>query len=106
MTARHRLPDRRAAESFDLEVAGLRYTATVGFYPDGRIGELFIVNHKAGSEAGIWASDSAIAASIALQFGMPLEVLQHAVRRDAQGRALSPLGVALDMLAVDGGGPC
>jgi hypothetical protein len=95
--ARERLPNRRAAETFDLDVGGLKFSATLGFYPDGRVGEVFIVNHKAGSEAGIMACDAAIAASIALQHGAPLEVLRHAVRRDAQGRALSPLGAALDL---------
>jgi len=46
MNARQRLPGRRLAETFELEVAGLRYTATVGRFPDGRIGELFLNNHK------------------------------------------------------------
>jgi hypothetical protein len=36
MTARSRLPNRRLAETFSIEVAGLRYTATIGRYPDGR----------------------------------------------------------------------
>jgi hypothetical protein len=57
---RERLPDRRPAETFDVEACGLRYTCTIGRYPDGRIGEIFLVNHKAGSQAGIMASDSAV----------------------------------------------
>jgi ribonucleoside-diphosphate reductase alpha chain len=44
------------------------------------------------------ASDAAIAASLSLQFGCPAEVLRKALKRDGQGRALSPLGVALDQL--------
>jgi hypothetical protein len=42
MTTRNRLPDRRPAESFELEVEGIRYTATLGRFPDGTIGELFL----------------------------------------------------------------
>jgi hypothetical protein len=45
------------------------------------------------------ARDSAIAASLALQYGCPLEVLQRAVLRDARGRTSTPLGAALDLLA-------
>ena len=46
---RERLPNRRLGETFELEVAGLRYTATVGRFPDGRIAELFLQNHKSAS---------------------------------------------------------
>jgi hypothetical protein len=69
LTLRERRPTRRFAETFDVETAGLRFTTTIGRYQDGRIGEIFITNHKAGSQAGIMASDSAVAASIALQYG-------------------------------------
>jgi hypothetical protein len=40
--ARQRLANRRAAETFQLEAGGLRYTCTVGRFPDGSIGELFL----------------------------------------------------------------
>jgi len=64
---RERLPNRRHAETFSVEAMGLKFRATVGRYPDGRIGEIFLTNHKAGSAAGIMASDAAVMASIALQ---------------------------------------
>jgi ribonucleoside-diphosphate reductase alpha chain len=48
------------------------------------------------------ASDAAIAASLALQFGCPAEVLRRALKRDGQGKASSPLGVALDRLDQQG----
>jgi hypothetical protein len=72
--ARQRLPDRRASETFSLECAGLAYTATVSRFADGRLGEIFLSNHKAGSHADTAARDAAIACSIALQFGADLEV--------------------------------
>jgi hypothetical protein len=99
---RERLPNRRAAETFDVEAGGLKYTATAGFYPDGRVGELFIVNHKQGSQAGILASDSAVAASLAMQHGASIDELRHALRRDPHGRPLGPLAAALDLVAETG----
>jgi len=65
---RTRLPDRRPAMSFDLTVAGLQFTATVGSV-NGRVMEVFLQNHKPGSAADFFARDAAIAASLALQFG-------------------------------------
>ncbi len=62
---RCRLPNRRPAETFELEVAGLKYTATVGRFPDGRVGEIFLTNHKSNSAADTAARDTAITASIA-----------------------------------------
>ena len=35
MKSSRNLPDRRPAESFELEVEGIRYTATLGRFPDG-----------------------------------------------------------------------
>jgi ribonucleoside-diphosphate reductase alpha chain len=100
MSERRRLPDRRGSITFDVEAFGLRFTVTASPFDGGSIGELFIQNHKADSGAGIMASDSAIAASLALQYGCPADVLRKALSRDRQGRASSPLGVALDTLAV------
>jgi hypothetical protein len=60
-----------------------------------------MTNHKAGSTAGIMASDSAVLCSIALQHGVPLHVLRGALMRDPQGRAIGPLGTALDRIAAE-----
>ena len=38
-------------------------------------------------------------AAIALQYGVPLETIRHALMRDSQGRASGPLAVALDRIA-------
>jgi hypothetical protein len=100
---RERLPNRRAAETFDLEALGLKFRATIGRHPNGEVGEIFLSNHRVNSMAGIMASDAAVVASIALQYGVPLETLRRALMRDPQGRALSPLGVALDTIAKEEG---
>jgi hypothetical protein len=97
--ARARLPNRRHSKTFELTLGGLRYTVTVSRFIDGRIGEIFLQNHKPGSQSDSNARDAAVAASLALQFGCPLEVLRRALLRDAQGRPSTPLGAALDQLA-------
>jgi ribonucleoside-diphosphate reductase alpha chain len=93
------LPDRRASETFELEVDGLQYRATVSRFDDGALGEIFLTNHKTGSAADTAARDSAIVCSMALQFGTDLDTIRKALCRNSQGKAESPLGVALDMLA-------
>jgi hypothetical protein len=96
---RKRLSNRRASETFSLECAGLRYTATISRFDDGRIGEVFLSNTKPSSQSDVNARDASVAASLALQFGCPLETLRHALLRDPRGVASSPLGTALDLLA-------
>jgi ribonucleoside-diphosphate reductase alpha chain len=96
MTARERLPNRRASTGFDFEVGGLRYTATISRFADGRVAEIFVQNHKPGSQSDSNARDAAVAASLALQHGCPLDVLQRALLRDSQGLPSTPLGAALD----------
>ena len=97
---RQRLPNRRHAETFELEVAGLRYTCTVGRFNDGRLAEVFLNNHKSNSAADTSARDSAIVFSIAMQCGADPEVIRRGLSRDSQGRAFGPLGTALDLVAV------
>jgi hypothetical protein len=99
MSARERLPDRRASELFDFEAMGLRFTASISRYPDGRVSELFCNNHKAGSAIGTLVRDSAILLSFALQHGADIESIRHALCRDSSGRALGPIGEALDIIA-------
>jgi hypothetical protein len=106
MTAdRRRLPDRRASETFDLRAQGLSFTATVSRFCDGSLAEIFLQNHKAGSMAGINAQDAAVLASLALQHGVPLDVIRRALMRDARGRASGPLGAALDVIAGEDAAP-
>jgi len=93
--ARNRLPNRRAAETFTVEVGNLRYVVSVGRFAAGGLAEIFISNGKAGSDSDTAARDSAVVASVALQYGVPLEV----IRRD--GSACGPLGAALDRVAAE-----
>ena len=100
MTTRERLPNRRAREAIRFEHGGFEFVAGVGRYPDGRLGEIFIAaNAKSGTAIEAWARDSAILASIAIQYGTPLETVRHALSRDEADNAASPLGALLDILA-------
>jgi hypothetical protein len=99
---RQRLPNRRLSETFKIEVAGLRYTATISRFADGRLAEVFLSNHKSNSGADVNARDAAIVASIALQFGADVETIRRPLCRDSQGRASGPLGTALDSVATWG----
>jgi len=105
MTARRRLKNRRASVTFDVEAQGLRFTCTASRFADGTLAEVFLQNHKAGSAAGINAADAAVVCSLALQHGVPLDVIRRALMRDPQGRASGPLAAALDLIAKqpDGG---
>ena len=98
---RKRLPNRRGSMTFGFDCNGLPYIVTFSRYDDGRLGEIFVSNHKAGSAADTAAKDAAIACSIALQFGADLDTLRKALCRDSSGRANSPLGIALDMIAAE-----
>jgi hypothetical protein len=99
---RQRLPNRRSAETFDVEALGLKFRATVGRHPDGKIGELFLSNHRVNSQAGIMASDAAVLCSLLLQYGVPLDVIRKSLMRDSHGKPSGPLTVVLDRLAGEG----
>jgi hypothetical protein len=100
MINRQRLPNRRISTSFDIEVSGRRYRCTTSYFTDGKLGEIFLSNNKAGSDSDCAARDSAVVCSIALQFGVPVETIRRALMRDSQGRPNGPLGVALDLIST------
>jgi hypothetical protein len=98
MSERRRLPDRRRSETFELEALGLKYTCTVSWFADGRIGELFLNNHKSNSAADTNARDAAITFSIAVQHGADPDVIRRALCRDENGKTSGPLATALDLI--------
>jgi hypothetical protein len=101
VTDRERLPARRASTTFDFKVVNLHYTATVSWFSNGQIGELFLNNHKSNSAADTNARDAAITFSIAVQHGADPEVIRYALCRNSDGSAAGPLGMALDLIAGD-----
>jgi len=70
---RERLPDTRQSITHKFNVAGHEGYITVGLYPDGRPGELFITMAKEGSTIGGLMDAFGTAVSMSLQYGVPLE---------------------------------
>jgi hypothetical protein len=101
MTARERLSNRRPALTFDLEVGGLRYTCTVGRFPDGRVSEVFVQNHKSSSGADVAVRDAGIILSFALQHGADFNSIRRALCRDPRGCASGVMGAVLDAIAAE-----
>jgi ribonucleoside-diphosphate reductase alpha chain len=98
---RRRLPNRRAHELLSFEHAGLRYTAGVGRFDDGGLAEIFLNTAKHGTALDTNARDAAVAASLLLQHGCPLETLRRALTRNGDGSAGGALAQALDMLVPE-----
>ena len=74
---RRRLEDTRQSITHKFEVAGHEGYLTVGLYPDGSPGELFITMAKEGSTVGGLMDAFGTAVSICLQYGVPVEALNR-----------------------------
>ena len=72
---RERLPDTRNSVTHKFSISGHEGYISVGLYPDGRPGEVFITMAKEGSTIGGLMDSFGTATSISLQYGVPLEVL-------------------------------
>jgi ribonucleoside-diphosphate reductase alpha chain len=70
---RRRLPQRRKGYTQKAIVGGHKVYLRTGEYEDGALAELFIDMHKEGSAFRSLMNNFAIAVSIALQYGVPLE---------------------------------
>ncbi|NWH09031.1 MAG: vitamin B12-dependent ribonucleotide reductase [Alphaproteobacteria bacterium] len=70
---RERLPDRRKGYIQKAVVGGHKVYLHTGEYEDGRVGEIFIDMHKEGAAFRSLMNNFAIAISIGLQYGVPLE---------------------------------
>jgi ribonucleoside-diphosphate reductase alpha chain len=70
---REKLPDRRKGYTQKAVVGGHKVYLRTGEYIDGRIGEIFIDMHKEGAAFRSLMNNFAIAISVGLQYGVPLE---------------------------------
>jgi len=106
--SRKRIPARRAAETFTFSHcypgAGPReFTAAVGYYPDGRIGEVFVhLVNGAEKLVTVDAHDAAIVLSIAIQNGANLKQISESMLRDEDGTPHGFLGSLLDAIIAHG----
>ena len=65
------LPSEREAHTHKAVVSGIKIYITTGFYPDGRLGEVFVKADKEGAELRL-LNAVAIGISVGLQHGIPL----------------------------------
>ncbi|MGB8030289.1 MAG: vitamin B12-dependent ribonucleotide reductase [Terracidiphilus sp.] len=72
---RHRLQEERASITHKFSIAGHEGYITVGMYPNGQPGEIFIRMAKEGSTVSGLMDAFATSVSLALQHGVPLKVL-------------------------------
>jgi hypothetical protein len=102
VSTRNALPQRRRGETFELTHGGQNtpFQITVGYYRDGKVGEVFIAGGKSGSDFEAVARDGAVLLSIALQFGVPLDVLQNAITREGDGKPSTIIGAVIDRLVA------
>jgi len=70
---RERLPDRRKGYTQKAVVGGHKVYLRTGEYDDGRLGEIFIDMHKEGAALRSIINNFAIAVSLGLQYGVPLD---------------------------------
>lgn len=87
---REKLPDRRECITQRIKINGKTIHFTVGLYPDGRPGELFIDMHKTGTSVQGWCGSTAKLVSLMLQYGIPLSELVEAL----VGQCTEPFGSA------------
>ena len=71
---RNKLQEERASITHKFNIGGHEGYITVGLYPDGEPGELFITMAKEGSTVSGLMDSFALAVSIALQHGVPLKL--------------------------------
>ncbi len=72
---RRRLPAERSAVTHKFDIAGHEGYITVGLYPDGQPGEIFLKMAKEGSTVSGLMDTLATTISVALQYGVPLKDL-------------------------------
>jgi len=73
MRERERMPDRRKGYTQKAVVGGHKIYLRTGEYDDGKLGEIFIDMHKEGAALRSLLNNFAIAVSLGLQYGVPLE---------------------------------
>jgi ribonucleoside-diphosphate reductase alpha chain len=71
--ARSRLPERRKGYTQKASVGGHKVYLRTGEYENGKLGEIFVDMHKEGAAFRSLMNNFAIAVSIGLQYGVPLE---------------------------------
>jgi hypothetical protein len=97
---RTRLPNRRAAQTVELEHGGQRFTVTVGFYPDGRPGEVFVHGIRTGSNLDALLADACVVVSCLMQHGVEPREIASSMGRLGNAEPASIIGAVIDLAAA------
>lgn len=89
---RERMPETRDATTHHFEIMGEDGYITLGRFPDGRIGEIFVSMQKQGSTVQGLLHSWSIAISMALQYGAPLDD----IIRKYRGMKFDPSGFTIN----------
>jgi len=95
--ARHRLEPERRAITHKFRIAGHKGYLTVGLYPDGSPGEIFLRMAKCGSTLSGLLDSLAVAVSLGLQHGISLQTFADkyiAARFEPMGHSGEEFGEA------------
>jgi hypothetical protein len=97
---RTRLPARRAAETIQLEHDGTRFMVTIGFYPDGRPGEVFTHGARSGSALDALLADACVVVSCLIQHGVEPREIASSMGRVGNAEPASVIGAVVDLVAA------
>ena len=97
---RTRLPDRRFAETVALEHGGTRFMVTIGFYPDGRPGEVFTHGTRSGSSLDALLADACVVVSCLIQHGVEPREIASSMGRLGNAEPASVIGAVVDLVAA------
>ena len=96
---RERLPNRRFAETVELEHGGTQFMVTIGFYPDGRPGEVFTHGARSGSNLDALLADACVVVSCLIQHGAEPRDLAASMGRLGNAEPASVIGAVVDLVA-------
>src|SRR5262245_23917264 len=96
---RQRLPNRRPAETVELGHNGSRFTVTIGFYPDGRPGEVFTHGIRSGSNLDALLADACVVVSCLIQHGVEPREIASSMGRLGNAEPASIIGAMIDLAA-------
>ena len=98
---RRALPQRRHSINFTAQFWNQPWHVTCGFYADHvTVGEVFInAARTPGTDLDAMARDGAILLSLALQYGIPIDVIRGALTRNPNSKPSSIVGLIADRIA-------
>jgi hypothetical protein len=96
---RTRLPNRRLAETIEVEHGGARFEMTIGFYPDGQPGEVFTHGAFKGAALDALLADACVLVSHLIQHGAKLHDLARSMGRLSNAGPASIIGAVIDTAA-------